>query len=135
MDKAILNKRLRMFAVRVIRMTEKMPDKMSTRVLGNQLIRSVTSVAANYSASCRARSKRDFISKLKIVEEEADETIVWLDLMVDTGIFPPEKMNALKTEANEILSIIVASIKTAKRNLDAPEPRVSKKSKIENRPS
>ena len=112
----ILRQRLKLFAARIIKMIEKMPKTQISFVIGNQLLRSVTSIAANYSASCRAKSTRDVINKLKIVEEEADETIIWLEFIEETGIFHAEMLLPLKTEANEILSIIVASIKTVRKN-------------------
>jgi len=116
MNKEMLKQRMKSLAVRIIHMTEKMPESQTALVIRNQIIRSVTSIAANYSASCRAKSTRDFINKLKIVEEETDETIFWLELIEETGIFHPEQLNPLKTEANELLSIIVASIKTVRQN-------------------
>jgi four helix bundle protein len=73
-------------------------------------------VGANYRAACRAKSKPDFISKLGTVEEEADETIYWMELLIDTGIVKPARIADLMDEANQILSIVIASIKTAKRH-------------------
>ncbi len=79
------------------------------------MIRCGSSVGANYRAACRAKSKPDFISKMGTVEEEADETIYWMELLIDTGIVNPKRIAGLMTEADQILSIVIASIKTAKR--------------------
>jgi four helix bundle protein len=111
-----LKQRTKLFALRIIKMVENLPETKTSRTLGNQILRSGTSVAANYRAGCLAKSKRDFINKLKIVEEEADETIFWLELIEESGIFPSNKLLSIKTEAHEILAIIVASIKTARKN-------------------
>jgi four helix bundle protein len=110
-----LKKRTQDFALCVIRLVQALPDYGPMRAIGQQLIRCGTSVGANFRASARARSHPDFIAKLKIVEEECDETIYWLELLQslnkDTSSTQP-----LIEEANQILSIIVASIKTARRN-------------------
>ena len=84
------------------------------RRLGDQLLRAGTSVAANYRAACRARSKADFISKLGIVEEEADESAFWMELLIESGILPKRRLEKLLAEANELTAIIVASRKTAR---------------------
>ena len=107
--------RTKQFALRVIRLTESLPRDQVSRVLGNQLLRAGTSVGANYRAACRGKSIADFISKMGIVEEELDETIYWMELLVESGIFKPTTVEFLVKEANELLSITVASIKTAKR--------------------
>ena len=83
-------------------------------MIGRQVLRSGTSVAANYRATCRARSKAEFVAKVGIVVEESDETVFWLELLGDTGIVRPERMEALLGEANELLSIFAASQRTAK---------------------
>lgn len=95
-----------------------MPQTVSAQVIAKQIVRSSTAVAANYRASCRARSQAEFIAKLGIVEEEADESLFWLELLVESGIVKKEKLELLMTEANELTSIIVSSIKTAKRSLE-----------------
>jgi four helix bundle protein len=115
-----LKQRTKLFALRVIKLVEDFPDTKTSRILGNQVLRSGTSVAANYRAGCLAKSKRDFINKLKIVEEEADETIFWLELIEESGIFTSNKLQSLKTEAHEIFTMIVASIKTARKNQKQP---------------
>ena len=106
---------MKLFAQRVIKMIEKMQETKTAKVIGGQLLRSATSIGANYVACCRAKSTRDFINKLKIIEEETAETVFWLELLIESGVFDALKLDALKTEANEILSIIVASIKTTRK--------------------
>jgi four helix bundle protein len=103
------------FGLETIQFAERLPKSTTAATLGKQLLRSGTSVGANYRAACRARSLADFISKMKIVEEELDETLYWLDLFRSSGISKVEDTSKLKKEGNELLSIIVASIKTAKR--------------------
>jgi len=115
-----LKQRTKLFALRVIKLVENLPETKTSKILGNQVLHSGTSVAANYRAGCLAKSKRDFINKLKIVEEEADETIFWLELIEESGIFSSNKLLSIKTEAHEILAIIVASIKTARKNQKQP---------------
>ena len=111
-----LNQRTKQFALRIIRMVDSYPSNRSSKIIGDQILRSATSLAANYRASCLAKSKRDFLNKLKIVEEETDETIFWLELIEESKIFPVEKILPVKTEAHEILKIIIASIKTTRKN-------------------
>ncbi|MEI7897779.1 MAG: four helix bundle protein [bacterium] len=97
-------------------MVESLPYSTTSKIIGNQILRSATSVAANYRASCIAKSRRDFINKLKIVEEEADETIFWIELIEEAGIFSRSMLLPVKHEAMEILAIIITSIKTARKN-------------------
>ena len=110
-----LKSRTRRFALRIFRLAECLPDTPTARVIRNQIIRCGSSVGANYRAACRAKSKPDFVSKMGTVEEEADETIYWMELLIDTGIVKPKRIADLMSEADEILAIVVASIKTAKR--------------------
>ncbi|MEI6455354.1 MAG: four helix bundle protein [bacterium] len=112
-----LKLRTKQFALRVIRMFENMPETKTSKIIGNQLLRSGTSIGANYRAVCFAKSKRDFVNKLKMVEEEVDETLYWLELIEETGIFQKEKIVSIKAEASELMSIVVASIRTARKNL------------------
>ena len=109
-----LKMRTRAFALRIIRLAESLPATPTANVIRHQMVRSGSSVGANYRAACRARSKADFISKMSIVEEEADETMYWMELLIDANIVDRTKISALLSEANEIVSIIVSSIKTAK---------------------
>jgi len=111
---AELKNRTQEFALRVIRLTEALPRTATGKVIGTQLLRSGTSVGANYRAACRGRSKADFISKLGIVLEEADETVYWLELVIRAKLLPESKVGALLKEANELLSIFAASSKTAR---------------------
>jgi four helix bundle protein len=109
-----LRQRTKAFALRVIRMSEALPRKMAANVLGRQIVRSATSVAANYRSACRARSRADFIAKMGLVEEESDESCLWLELITETGFLPAEKTTTLHTEAGELTVIAVASIRTAR---------------------
>jgi four helix bundle protein len=115
-----LKQRTKLFALRIIKLVENLPDNKTSKILGNQILRSGTSVASNYRAVCLAKSKRDFINKLKIVEEESDETIFWLELLEESGIFTSKKIQSIKSEAREIFAIIVASIKTTRKNQKQP---------------
>ena len=116
------------FALRIIRLVENLPNNKTSGVLGHQLLRSGTSVGSNYRASCRAKSKADFISKLAIVEEEADESIYWMELLIESGQIKKNLVDNLMKEAHEILSIVVASIKTIKQKRDPksaiPNPKL-----------
>jgi four helix bundle protein len=106
--------RTKNFCVRIIKMMEHLPETKSSKVITAQILRSDTSIGANYRAARLAKSHRDFINKLKILEEEADETIFWLELMEECKICQPQKLQDLKREAEELLAIFIASIKTAK---------------------
>jgi four helix bundle protein len=106
--------RTKQFALRIIRLVENLPQARTADVIGKQLVRCGTSVGANYRASCRAKSTADFISKLAIVEEEADESIYWMELLIEANIVKENLLKSLINEANQILSIIVSSIKTLK---------------------
>jgi four helix bundle protein len=108
-----LRARTNQFALPILRLYRALPAKEEARILGRQL-RSGTSVGANYRAACRARSKAEFISKLGIVLEEADETIFWLELFLEGGIVKRERLESLLKEAEELTSIFVASLCTAK---------------------
>jgi four helix bundle protein len=107
--------RTKRFAMQVIRCCHTIPRNEESRIVCRQLLRSATSVAANYRAVCRARSSADFISKMGIVLEEADESLFWLELLMESGIAPREKLRPLLEESDELVSIFVASLRTAKR--------------------
>ena len=111
-----LKDRTKAFSLRVIRLVEALPKGRTSNLIGGQLIRCGTSVGANYRAASRAKSKKDFIAKMCIVEEECDEAIYWMELLNETEIMKESRLSELKTEAEEILRIMVASINTAKRN-------------------
>ena len=115
MDKEELKGRTKQFALRVIRLVEALPRGKTADVLGRQLLRSGTSVGANYRAACRAKSTADFIAKMGIVEEETDESVYWMELLVEAGITKAELLEALMKEGNEILAISVDSIITARK--------------------
>jgi four helix bundle protein len=111
---ADLRARTEHFALRIVRLFRALPRSDEARVLGNQLLRCGTSAGANYRAACHSRSRAEFISKLGIVLEEADETVFWLELLLEAGIVSPEKLGSLAKEADELTSIFVASLRTAK---------------------
>ena len=104
------------FALRVLGVVDSLPSTIKGRSIAGQLCRSGTSVAANYRAACRAKSRADFISKLGTVEEEADETIFWMELLIRSKILPAKRLDPLIAEANEILAMVVASVRTAKKH-------------------
>jgi four helix bundle protein len=116
MSEADLKKRTKAFALRILKLVDVLPKTTAGRALASQIVRSGTSVAANYRAACRAKSPADFISKMGNVEEEADETLLWLELLEESGLVSPAKLTAIKQEADELTAITVASIKTARRN-------------------
>lgn len=115
MNAGDLKNRTKKFALRIIKLTNFFPSNIAGRTIGGQIFRSGTSVAANYRAACRARSKAEFISKLGIVEEEIDETIFWLEIIIESGLIKEELLVSLLKEAHEICAIIVKSKKTAKK--------------------
>lgn len=108
--------RTKQFAVRVVRLFRSLPNSAEAQVVGRQLLRSGTSVAANYRAVCKARSRADFISKLGIVEEEVDESVFWLEFLADTQMMPRRRLTDLIGEAKQLTAIFAASRRTAKRN-------------------
>jgi four helix bundle protein len=110
-----LRDRTKAFALRVIRLYRSLPYKTDAQVLGKQILRSGTSVAANYRAVCRARSKAEFVAKIGVVVEEADEVVLWLELMTESGIISSAKTVELLKEANELTAISAASQRTARQ--------------------
>ena len=113
-----LKKRTKKFGLQVIELTDSLPSKRNANVIGNQLLRSGTSVGANYRSACRARSKPDFISKASISIEEADESLYWMELLIESGLVPEAKLSSLMKEGDEIVAILTASVKTARANLN-----------------
>lgn len=111
-----LQGRTKQFAVRVIKAFARLPKDEATRIIGRQFLRSGTSLAANYRATCRARSAADFISKINIVTEEADETLFWFELLIDSQLIAPKVLESLMAEGTELLKIFSASLATAKAN-------------------
>lgn len=118
MDKYDIQKRAMKMALEVIKLTKLLPLCQESKVITNQIIKSSTSTAANYRSAGRARSSKDFIAKLGIAEEECDETIFWIELIIEAKLASQEQTQPIKQEASEILAIIVSSIKTAKSNLN-----------------
>ena len=114
MNKSDLKDRTKKFATRILKLVDALPRSASGKTLANQIARSGTSVAANYRAACRAKSKADFIAKMGIVEEEADETLFWLELAIDVALVPAKNLKSLMQEAEELVKITVASINTAR---------------------
>jgi four helix bundle protein len=112
MDEQTFKNRTKRFALEVVRLVESLPRNRIADVLGRQLLRSGTSVGANYRAACRGKSTSDVIAKLGIVEEEGDESIYWIELLVDAGLVAPSQVEAMKKGANVLLAMTVASIKT-----------------------
>ena|SRR5438132_6883172 len=110
-----LKKRTFEFGIRIVRAVEALPRSETARALGSQLLRAGTSVGANYRAAARARSRADFIAKLGIVEEECDESSYWMEAIVALKLLKPQRLADLQAEADELLSIVVSSIKTARR--------------------
>ncbi len=118
MDEAQFKKRTKDLALRVIRLCEAVPQNQAGQIISKQLLRSATSVGANYRAACRARSIAETIAKLKIVEEEADESLYWMELLVEAKLLPETRLSELMRETNEILAMVVASLKTLRLKLD-----------------
>jgi len=116
MNSEDLKLRCKQFSLRVMRLVRSLPDDKVSRPIANQLIRSGTSVAANYRAACLAKSRADFISKVGTAVEEADESALWMELIIEDKILPAEKVSPLWQEAADLTAIFCASIKTARSN-------------------
>ena len=123
-----LKNRTKAFALRVMNLMEALPNSIKGRAIANQIVRSGMSVAANYRAGCRARSRAEFVSRIGVVEEEADETALWLELIIEDKILTDKKVMPLHKEANELVAIMAASYKSA-RSLNKSEI-TNQKSKI-----
>jgi|SRR5580765_4221939 len=115
MTETEMKQRTKAFALRVIKLAGTLSKDFVGRRLGDQLLRSGTSVAANYRSACRARSRADFVNKLAIAEEEADESALWIELLVESGLVPVRRLEKLLGEANQLTAILVASQRTTKR--------------------
>ena len=135
MTEAQLKKRTKDFAKNIIELCRKLPDNREGRLIGNQVFRSGTSVAANYRAACRSRSKAEFISKLSIVGEEADETLFWLELIKEMKTLQNSLLDDLTKESDELVAIIVSSIRTAKKTFSKDTNSNSQNPKSEIRQS
>ena len=119
---ADLKVRTKQFALRVMKLIDALPRTIQGRAIANQIIRSATSVAANYRAACRARSRAEFVAKIGVVEEEADESCFWLELIIDSGLLTQERILPLLTEAGELVAIMAASRKSAIGNRKSAFP-------------
>jgi four helix bundle protein len=114
-----LKDRTKQFALRVLKLVAAMPKTIEGRAIASQLVSCGTSVAVNYRATCRARSKAEFIAKVSVVLEEADEALLWLELIAEANLLPPKRVDPLLAEANELVAIMVASRKSAASNLQS----------------
>jgi len=119
MTREEMKSRTKAYANRVVKLCAALPNNWMARILGQQLLRSGTSVGANYRAVCRAKSNADFINKLRVVEEECDESLFWMELLVDNSFVKPSRLEGLMKEADEILAIVVSSAKTARTSRGA----------------
>jgi len=111
----LLKNRTKTFAIEIVKLVDQLPQNTASQILGKQLLRCGTSVGANYRAVCRAKSRADFISKMMIVEEEADETIYWMELLSEVDLIPRKRVISLIEEANQLVAITVSSINTARK--------------------
>jgi four helix bundle protein len=119
MTREEMKSRTKAYANRIVKLCAALPNNWIARILGQQLLRSGTSVGANYRAVCRAKSNADFINKLRVVEEECDESLFWMELLVDNNLMRASRLAELMKEADEILAIVVSSAKTARTSRDA----------------
>lgn len=118
MESSDLRLRLKDFAIRIIKMVDQMPRTISSDAIASQIVRSGTSPSANYIAALLAKSDKDFLNKLKMVEEELDETLNWLEIIMETEIVKPERLQALHAECHELLKIIISSIVTMRHKVN-----------------
>jgi four helix bundle protein len=117
--------RTKKLALRIIALTESLPNTTAAKVIGRQILRSGTSVGANYRAACRAKSTADLINKLSIVEEEADESLYWLELLIEAEIIKEAKLTQLINDMNEVVSMTVSSIKTLRsKEIQNPKSKI-----------
>lgn len=118
MNKEELRERLTVFAVRIVKMVDAMPSSVAGQAIARQVIRSGTSPSANYRAACLAKSDKDFINKLKMVEEELDETCHWLEIIMRSELMKESRIKPLHQECSELLNIIAKSIITTKTRVN-----------------
>ena len=116
MNEQELKARTQQLALRIIRLVQALPETHVGSVIGKELLRSGTSIGVNYRAACRGKSNADMLAKLAIVEEEADETLYWLEILIEAEVMPEAKLEALMNETDEILAMTVASMKTLCRS-------------------
>ncbi len=122
MDREELKRRTKAFAIRIIRFVGTLPANTIARTLGQQLLRAGTSVGANYRSACRARSRAEFISRIGVVEEEADETLYWLEIITEAGIVKSDGVSQLMAEADELVAIFTATGQSTKASGWSPNP-------------
>jgi len=120
MTREEMKARTKAYANRIVKLCEALPDEWVARTLGLQLLRSGTSVGANYCAVCRAKSTADFLNKLRIVEEECDESLFWMELLVENNFVKARRLTSLMKEGDELLAIVVASAKTTRASEEHP---------------
>jgi four helix bundle protein len=130
MTETEFKERTKQIALRIIKLVESLPSTRSAGIIGKQLLRSGTSVGANYRAACRGKSSADVLHKLAIVEEEADESLYWMELLIDSKIVPGKKLIVLMSDVNEIVAMTVASIRTLRRKQRSQSKIQNPKSKI-----
>jgi four helix bundle protein len=121
MQKQDFAKRTMQFGLRIIRVVESLPNLQTARVIGKQLLRAGTAVGANYRSALRGRSRADFVAKMGIVEEECDEALYWMQMLIEAGIVKASRLSELLREANEIIAIVVSSIRTARAGKGSPK--------------
>src|ERR1700682_5960869 len=119
MDKHELLARTKSFALRALELVDHLPPRTSGRAIGNQLVRSATSIGANYRAACRSRSRAEFAAKLGVVAEEADESLYWLELIREVKLLPDPKISSLLDEANQLTAIFTSGRRTSSKNQTA----------------
>ena len=126
--------RTKQFSLRIITLIESIPTSLSGQTIARQIIRSGTSVGANYRSACRSKSDKDFLNKMIIIEEEADETCYWLELLVETGLMKPERLDPLLKEAGELTAIFTASGKTIREKIQksVTKPKTNPEFEIRN---
>ena len=134
MNEPQMKRRTKEFALRILKLADCLPRSRSGNTVANQIVRSGTSVAANYRALCRAKSRADFVNKASIVEEEADERCFWLEIVVDAILLPAKRVSPLLQEANEITAMMVATRKTTIKR-SGKKAIENRKSKVENHDS
>ena len=125
MDERELKRRTKVFALTIMKMIDDLPKTAAGRAIGNQLIRSATSIGANYRAACRGRSRKEFACKIGIAEEEADESAYWLELIAEGGLLAKPLVRPVWKEADELLRIMIASRKSARRGLSIENRKFS----------
>lgn len=124
MNEQIFRQRTKQLALRVIHVAQVLPNTMIAEVIGRQMVKAGTSVGANYRAACRAKSTADMIAKLQIVEEEADETHYWLELLIEADLMDEDRLQPLMQETNEITAMIVSSIRTLRAGQSASKSKI-----------